>query len=259
MGQSLLRLFIFGILSTFCLQAQAEITSLSSAINKSGRQRMLSQRILKTYSMIGIDVNAMTAQKQLGDAVKLFDQQLAELIAYAPNKSIKKGLDKVTRLWAPYKATVNQTVDKTKALELLDASGELLSACRKVVLLLTDLSPTNAGHLVNISGRQRMLSQRMSMLYMYKSWGFDNSLIRSQMSQDKNEFKGALAELTEANENTDTLQKQLRKAKSEWKLFKHGLDGIEKNPIPFIVNLAGDKLLKRMNDVTALYTNLSSK
>lgn len=79
------------------------------------------------------------------------------------------------------------------------------------------------------------------------------------MSQDKNEFKGALAELTEANENTDTLQKQLRKAKSEWKLFKHGLDGIEKNPIPFIVNLAGDKLLKRMNDVTALYTNLSSK
>jgi len=259
MSQKSLRFFLVGVLSIFCLQAQAEITSLSSAINKSGRQRMLSQRILKTYSMIGINVNAMTAQQQLKDAVKLFDAQLVELIAYAPNKAVKKGLDKVTRLWGPYKAAVNQQVDRDKALDLLNTSGELLSACHKVVLMLTDLSTTNAGHLVNISGRQRMLSQRMSMLYMYQSWGFNNSLISSQMSQDKNEFKGALAELTEAKENTDTLQKQLRKAKSEWKLFKHGLDGIEKNPIPFIVNLAGDKLLKRMNDITGLYTNLNQQ
>ncbi len=78
MSQKSLRFFLVGVLSIFCLQAQAEITSLSSAINKSGRQRMLSQRILKTYSMIGIDVNAMTAQQQLNDAVKLFDTQLAE-------------------------------------------------------------------------------------------------------------------------------------------------------------------------------------
>ncbi len=250
------RFFLFLFLSLFCLQVQAEITSLSSAINKSGRQRMLSQRILKTYSMIGIDVNAMTAQKQLKDAINLFDAQLLELIAYAPNKNVKKGLTRVSGLWKPYKAAVMQSVDRTKALELLDTSGDLLAACHNVVLLLTDLSPTNAGHLVNISGRQRMLSQRMSMLYMYQSWGFNNSMIRSQVSQDKNEFKGALAELTEANENTDPLIKQLRKAKSEWKLFKHGLDGIEKKPIPFIVNLTGDKLLKRMNDITGLYTNL---
>jgi len=250
------RLFIISILSMFCLTVQAEITSLSSAINKSGRQRMLSQKILKSYAMVGLDVNSLAAEEQLKGAVNLFDKQLAELTAYAPNDVIKKELARVITLWLPYKELVTQPVDKEKALDLLYASKELLSASHNVVLMLTDLSTDNRGHLVNISGRQRMLSQRLSMLFMYQTWGFNNSLVRSQMSQDKNEFKGALAELTQAEENTAELKKQLKKAKTEWKILKHGLDGKEKKPIPFIVNLTGEKLLKRMNDVTALYAEL---
>ena len=259
MKKSSIRFLLFSIFTMLCIPAQAEITSLSSAINKSGRQRMLSQRILKTYSMIGIDVNAMAAQQQLQGAITLFDTQLGELTAYASNKKIKKELAKVSRLWKPYKAAVTATVTRSNALDLLDASQELLSACHKVVLMFENLSTTNAGHLVNVAGRQRMLSQRMSMLYMLQTWGFDNSQIRSQMSQDRSEFKGALTELREAKENTKELKKKLRKGKSEWRLFKHGLDGNERKPIPYIVNLAGDKLLNTMNDITRLYSNLNKK
>lgn len=256
MAQKLKIVFILCVLSMFCVSAQAEITSLSSAINKSGRQRMLSQRILKAYSMLGINVNTLVAQDQLDKAIALFEKQLAELIVYAPNERISKELKKVKSLWVPYKKMVQEPVSKTKALEILDVSQELLASCHKVVLLLTDLSKDNTGHLVNISGRQRMLSQRMTMLFMYQTWGINNSFVRSQLSQDKNEFKGALSELIQAKENTVELKKQLKKAKIEWKLFKHGLDGLEKKPIPFIVNLTGDKLLKRMNHITALYTDL---
>ena len=59
------------ILTATSLSA-AEITSISSAINKAGRQRMLTQRMLKAYTMIGISVQKEEAEKQLSSAIALF-------------------------------------------------------------------------------------------------------------------------------------------------------------------------------------------
>ena len=259
MSHFILRLLLLLSLLPLCLPAQADISTLGEAINKAGRQRMLSQRMLKDYALIGLDVNAVKAQKQLDAAIQLFDSQLAELEKYAPNKKIRKALAKVDALWKPYRAAVREKPDKAKALDLLEASDELLRACHKVVLMLEDLSTTPAGKLVNMSGRQRMLSQKITMLYLYQVWGFDNASIRSEIQQAINEFKGALLELTGAPENTDQLKQKLRRAKTEWKLFKHGLDGKEGKPIPYIVNLSGDKLLNTMNEITALYAQLEKK
>jgi len=247
---------LFITLLIFLTPAQADITTLGSALNKSGRQRMLSQRILKDYALIGSAVDTLKAQQELDASIALFDQQLKELIQYAPDASIKTALKRVTRLWLPYKKAVTQPARKDRALPLLDDSDELLRACHKVVLMLEDLSKTPVGHMVNIAGRQRMLSQRLSKLYIYQSWGFNNSSIRSQMDQSKNEFIGALQEMKSAPVNSREINKKLRKASQEWKLFKHGLDGIEKKPIPYIVNLAANKLLKTMNDITHLYEQI---
>jgi len=240
----------------FFIQAQADITTLGSALNKSGRQRMLSQRILKDYALLGSNVDTIKAKQEMVAAITLFEQQLQELTVYAPTASIKKALDKVTRLWKPYKKKVQQKASKAHAMPLLEDSDELLRACHKVVLMLEDLSKSPAGHLVNIAGRQRMLSQRLSKLYIYQAWGFNNATIRSQMDQAKNEFSGAMQEMKSADINTSPINQKLRQATTEWKLFKHGLDGMEKKPVPYIVNLAGNKLLKSMNTITHLYAKI---
>ena len=92
MSHFILRLLLLLSLLPLCLPAQADISTLGEAINKAGRQRMLSQRMLKDYALIGLDVNAVKAQKQLDAAIQLFDSQLAELEKYAPNKKIRKAL-----------------------------------------------------------------------------------------------------------------------------------------------------------------------
>lgn len=119
---------IFTIFVVLSFPLQAEITSLASAINKAGRQRMLSQRILKTHSMIGLDVNTLSAREQMQQAIALFDTQLEELEAYTPNEEVKKGLVKVRTLWGPYKKAVTQTVNRDEALQLFQLSSDLLAA-----------------------------------------------------------------------------------------------------------------------------------
>jgi hypothetical protein len=254
------RLLVAGLLATaWVFPAQAEITTLSSAINKAGRQRMLTQRMVKAYCMIGIQVDPLNAREQLRSSVALFEEQLNELIAFAASDTEKRALQRVQELWQPFKEHVTGPVTREGAQWLLEHNDDLLRAAHKVVLLLQERSGTSYGRLVNVSGRQRMLSQRLSKFYMYRVWGFDSAEIMDEIERAKNEFKGALAELIAAPENTPALKQALEEARKQWRLFKHGLERKEGDYIPLMVAMTGDKLLRTMNDITALYEGLSSR
>ena len=60
-------------------EAFAQINDVNSAINKAGRQRMLSQRMAKVYFQIGQQVEVDRSKKALEVSVALFDRQLVEL------------------------------------------------------------------------------------------------------------------------------------------------------------------------------------
>lgn len=253
---SLLSLLLACLIS---LPLQAEITTISSAINKAGRQRMLTQRMVKCYTMIGIEVQKETAEGQLHDAIALFDQQLRELKAYAPSTTIRDSLAKVETLWHPFKEVLQLPVNRDSARILLDTNDELLRASNKVVLQLQDLSGSSVGRIVNISGRQRMLSQRLAKFYMLRAWQFDNAEVRSEMERARLEFKGALAELQSAKENSPAVREQLKEAAKQWELFNHGLERNKEQLVPLIVAMSSEKLLNTMNNLTGMYETLANK
>ena len=149
------------------LPAWAQVTDLNDAINKAGRQRMLSQRMGKAWLALVHGVEPTAAQQVLDKSMALFDRQLAELKAYAPNAEIRDTYGKLEGAWSDYKAALVGTAPgKPGAAGVLQADARVLALAHQGTVQYEAASGKPVGKLVNVAGRQRMLSQRMAKFYL---------------------------------------------------------------------------------------------
>lgn len=235
----------------------AQIESLSQAINESGRLRMLSQRMAKAHLLIGMDIRPEKAQQQLTASQVKFEQNIADLEAYAANVSQKHALTLVKKEWREYKAILAQTPTVELAPKILESSDKTLLACEELVKQFEQSSKTRSAALVNISGRQRMLSQRIGKLYTSLAWSGITPEQEAALNQAVEEFEKALVKLQHAPDNTLEVTKKLDKVMSQWKFSKAGFRTLEGGQsTPFVISMTTESILKKMNEITALYQEI---
>lgn len=243
-------IFVLGL--AWLPYAQAEDITLSSAINKAGRQRMLTQRMVKAYCQIGLNVRRDEARQQLDAAMRSFDAQLAELQRFAPTGEISRELALVESDWKRFRPLISKPYSRQDARGLMELSEGLLERSHKVVMSLQDLSGKPSARLVNLAGRQRMLSQRIAKFYMCRRAGLSDAAVVDAIDRVRSEFKGALAELREAPENTAPINRGLETAATQWALLEHSLNNANQ-PLEEFVALTSDKILNAMDEVVARY------
>ncbi len=269
-GGALSVIIIGVILLTVYLNEKSKKDSL--IINVAGLQRMLTQKMSKEifYIKYKQDIDF----RELRGAMDLFENNLNDLMSgnsikgiYPPqNQKIKSKLQEVKSLWVPFKSELEKIINSIRSIKpdlerlvgqttlLLDESDSIVK-----VMVMHNLS----GKFIDLSGRQRMLSQRMG-LFIERYLRTDNEDDFLQFIKARNLYNQTIESFLADNKvkSIPEVYKTVEKTYKFWKSYENFVKNILKieNSINDSISYIHEnnvKLLNTMDEAVWLYTEYS--
>ena len=245
-------------------------------INLSGRQRMLTQKMSKLAVMLSLNLKVKDSSTKILEAGKLYDKTLNAFkngdadLGCIPlkDKAIVEQIAVVEKLWKPFYDSVKLVAkgDKGKALTFIfDNNEKLLAESNKLVGIFEKINKNinylekSSLKLINMAGRQRMLSQKMTkeklLIVKLPHKGYEQKLQKTVKL-----FDDSLRALIDGDDSqditkptTDVIKKQLQKVANLWKrlkpLYKEPKSGAKSLGIIIMNNT---KLLSEMNKMVGM-------
>ena len=231
-----------------------EVHNLAQAVNIAGKQRMFTQRMLKDYGMLGLGVDFANPKKDLEDTMKEFEEHLEALDKFNKDPEIKKSINKQKEIYSSIKNMLLQKPTIDNAIKLQEKLDKLLKVADETTKLFAAKTGKQSGKIINISGRQRMLSQRMANLYMLKAWGIKDSAFKKKLTDSMELFEKSLNVLLKSQLNTPKINELLGKVKNDYKFFKI-MNKTSNSFVPSLIYEKSNEILKNMDEVTKLYAS----
>jgi hypothetical protein len=235
-----------------------EIANINQAVNLAGKQRMYTQRMLKDYAMVGMNNTFGKPSEDLNQTIADFEDHLVSLIAFNQDAKTAKALQEVNKKWESIKKDLTAKPQKENAEKLQVMLDELLKLADDATKAFATQSGKQSGEIINISGRQRMLSQRMAGLYMLKVWGVEDPQFRQKLDDAMKLFKESLETLEKYEANTKEINELLTKVKRSFRFFEM-MNKSTNRFVPTLIYKKSNDILRDMNEVTIKYTELKTK
>lgn len=256
-------------------------------INLSGKQRMLTQKMSKEMLLIAKGVDEVQNKENLGKTSALFDKTLKGLIHGDENlklvgtedAKIVGQLERVAMLWGIFKKNVDSILSGDTSRGILEKIAKenlpLLKNMNRAVKMYEGYSKTLGGEsldarmavTLNLSGKQRMLSQKMTKEVLLVANGIDPDKNISELKKTTELFARTLKGLQDGDNSlklTGTkdpdISDQLKLVEELWEEYKFVLDKVissESNVVPeeLLANVAimNLPLLREMNKAVKMY------
>jgi len=250
MIKKIIKITLISSVSLSCINA-IEIKNNEEAINIAGKQRMFTQKIMKDYSMIGMKNTFGNPTEDMKKTKMAFEDAISSLKGYNKDAEIDKKIATVDEEWKKINSLLTDDPKKENAIKLNNSLNNLLKVSDD---LTKAFEGDKAGsEIINISGRQRMLSQKMASIYMLKVWNVGDESINKSLDDTMALFAESSKTLKEAKETTPEIKKILVKVDKLFLYLKMMNKRDTQKFIPSLIYKKSNDMLKKMNDATILY------
>ena len=243
--------------ATWATGAQAQM-GLSGAINYAGWFRALSQRMAKAYCQQYLQVLPAAAVDVMGLARKMVQTGSGELARGMQSgqwpAEVGRQLAEVQKQFALLNQMTSAPATTTAlVVAASEQADRTLLIAQAVTEAIEKMAQAPSARLVNLAGRQRMLSQRLAKNYFLSAAKVDSKVVQAQLASDAADFRQALQTLKAAPVSTSSIRNELELADSQWLFFESALRRPADDAGLNAVATTSERLLGVMDKLTGLY------
>jgi Type IV pili methyl-accepting chemotaxis transducer N-term len=228
----------------------------ATVVNRSARMRALSQRLAKLKTQQFLQVNPDATSDSIVVTEKLIGSHLQFLSSSVPVSSRGK-VDTLSRLASALLVQSKASPTAESLMQTNAMSLEVLRAADELTIEMQSLAKAKAVEVVNIAGRQRMLSQRMAKNYFLAAARADNKEAAGKISADRKLFTDAMKLLGESSVADAKVKLELANLTSRYKKYEDLVadisdKGIAKANLAQVATMS-EQVLASAHELTVLF------
>ena len=227
----------------------------AESVNRAGQLRMLSQQMIKLVLLQLAGVQVPVQQQRLKDAMLRIDSTLLHLGKTLSKATYGDLQTQVSLSWARLR-TALQTMPRVDQMSEVDELAErLLQEADRLTASLENAGSVSPLQVLNVAGRQRMLSQRFAKYALLHALGGAEvkSRCESAMQEVRLHFEKSLAYLNTIPLSTPEIRNALEAAGKVWLLLVAGAADAHQSGGRERIALASEELLELFEQLSGHY------
>jgi AmiR/NasT family two-component response regulator len=216
----------------------------AEAINRAGQQRMLSQRLVKLYALACSRTEAAAAAALMRQSAARVDENLAALGKLSA-ATFGDLLAAAREGWTPLRRLVDEPPQAAQLPRIDDLAEAMLAQADALVAALEHSGLARTVGVVNVAGRQRMLSQRMAK----------QALLGADSLETVAAFDAGLHALAASPLSTQETRHALDEARVAWDRLQAGATRVREASGRKELAAASEELLALFDQLTEAYQN----